>query len=222
MIFNRTGFTPEDATTFRTARPFPHIILDGLFDDLLIDAAAASFPPPEDPRWVTYPDPKEYGKRCLSDRTQIGPPALELISELLDAGTSAQLTDLTGIPDLSPDLLGGGLHLSTTDARLAVHRDFNRNGALARRLNLLVFLSDQPEDEPGGTLYLGERTQNSHVSRAVAPRRNRTVIFECGPDSWHGHPIPISSGWQRKSIAVYYYSPIPADWPEAHSTVWES
>lgn len=212
---------PITTGAFRAATPFPHAVIDGLWNDDQIDQVAAAFPHPDDRRWLTYPDPKELGKRCLSDRTQMDTPVVEFIAQLLTPGMTGWLTELTGIPDLSPDLLGGGMHLSTTGSRLGVHRDFNRNDHLARRLNLLVFLTDQPDTEDGGTLILGQTTSDTPVA-TVRPARNRTVIFECGPASWHGHPVPIESGWLRKSIAVYYYSPIPDGWPEAHSTVWET
>lgn len=202
---------------YQNARPFPHAVIDNIWPDDLLRAVAAEFPGASDSRWITYPDPKELGKRC-SRPEMLGQKTHEFINLLMSGETTTKLEELTGIAPLTPALVGGGMHLSTTDARLDMHVDFNRhpaNPALERRVNLLVFLTDRPEDEPGGILYLGQDRQV-----AADPRFNRTVIFSTGEDSYHGHPEPIRGDWERKSIAVYYYAPIRQDAPVPHDTRW--
>lgn len=205
------------AQRYQEEQPFPHAVLDGLWPDELLRAVAAEFPPASDPRWITYPDPKERGKRCGRPE-MMGPKTHEFVNILMSEEVIAVLEKITGIAPLTPALIGGGMHLSTTDARLDMHVDFNRhptNPQLERRINLLVFLTDRPEDEPGGILYLGQARQV-----AADPRHNRTVIFSTGETSYHGHPEPIQGSWERKSIAVYYYAPIRQDAPQPHDTRW--
>lgn len=208
------------------SKPFPYVVIDDMWSDVNLRHIADAFPAPESGLWKTYPDPKEYGKRCLDQFGAMPSNAKRFIGDLNSDYMINTLRDITGITDLQQmDITGGGLHLSTTGARLAMHRDFNLLNGLARRLNLLVFLTDRPDNEFGGSLWLGGLPskwpdKSAPVGEEIKPRRNRTVIFECGPKSWHGHPIPIETDWQRKSIAAYYYSPIPAGWPAPHSTVW--
>lgn len=202
---------------YQSATPFPHAVIDDLWDADLLREVAAEFPAASDPRWITYADPKERGKRCGRPE-MLGQVTREFLTLLMSDDVVRNVEELTGIAPLTPALIGGGMHLSTTDARLAMHVDFNRhpdNARLERRINLLIFLTDRPEDEPGGILYLGE-----HREVEASPRFNRTVIFSTGEASYHGHPEPIQSSWERKSIAVYYYAPIRQDAPVPHDTRW--
>ena len=42
--------------------PFPHAVIDGMWPQALLLAAAAEFPPPDDARWESAPGPREGGK----------------------------------------------------------------------------------------------------------------------------------------------------------------
>ncbi len=41
------------------AEPFPHIVLDGLFDDAELEAVLRDFPAPETMRWIRFDNPQE-------------------------------------------------------------------------------------------------------------------------------------------------------------------
>ena len=208
--------TRDLRTAFQTAAPFPHAVIDGLWDPDHLRACAAEFPPGDDPRWTTYPDPKEYGKRA-GDSRMWGPATKAFFEQARSAETCRLLEEWTGIGPLTADDLGGGMHMTGEGGRLALHRDFNRHPTLPleRRLNLLVFLNEVWEREWGGVLYLGRDREV-----AVEPLFNRTVLFACGPESWHGHPDPIVGEHWRKSLAVYFYAPVTAKTAPSHSTVW--
>ena len=203
-------------TQFTDAAPFPHLVLDDLWGPDLLRDCAAEFPPGDDPRWTTYPDPKEYGKRA-GDSRMWGPATKQFFEQARSQATCRTLEELTGISPLTADDLGGGMHMTGKGGRLAMHRDFNRHPTLAleRRLNLLVFLNEQWEREWGGVLYLGREREVE-----VLPLFGRTVLFACGPESWHGHPDPIVGGHWRRSLACYYYAPVREETAAAHSTVW--
>lgn len=194
--------------------PFPHVVIDGMWSADTLRRAADEFPGPEDPRWITYPQPEEWGKRA-GDQRMWGPAVSHAMGELKSDRTCTMLEQLTGLSGLTPDDLGGGMHLTCTGGRLDMHRDFSVHpDGRERKLNMLVFLNDEWEREWGGTLYLGRDRQVG-----VLPVFNRTVIFECGPESWHGHPEPVVSGQCRKSLACYWYGP-PREGVPVHSTVW--
>src|ERR1700743_940186 len=162
---------------FKAAKPFPHAVLDGLWDDDWLTSIADEFPPVIDPRWRTYNDPKELGKRCGGIEMMGEQTKLFFDKMFNDSTLHAWISDLTGITPIMPDILGGGMHLSSTDARLDMHADFNihpTNPSWERRINFLVFLNKGWNDENGGVLYLGK---NREVR--VSPQFNRTVIFEC-------------------------------------------
>ena len=146
------------AEQFQQAAPFPHIVIDGLWDNEQLEEIATEFPEPSDPRWVTYPDPKERGKRC-GGPNMWGPETQLWFNEMCLFDTSRQLEALTGICPLTPDDIGGGMHMTTEGGRLASHVDFNihpTNPELERRINLLVFLNPGWKREWGGTLLRSE------------------------------------------------------------------
>lgn len=209
---------PVTPQTFIT-EPFPHAVIDRLWDPNWLNAIAAEFPKPEDLRWTRYPDPKEWGKRA-GDARCWGPATLRWFEHVRTSEVSRALAAATGIGPLTADTIGGGMHMTSEGGRLASHVDFNvhpDNPDLERRLNLLVFLNHDWRSEWGGTLYLGE-----HREVEVLPTFNRTVLFATSAKSWHGHPDPIVGDHLRKSLACYYYAPVTAATAAAHSTVWQS
>jgi hypothetical protein len=199
-------------------KPFPHAVVDGMWDADLLRVIADEFPDPADPRWVTYPDPKEFGKRA-GGPVMWGPITQNLFDMVRSRWFVEQLEALTGVEPLTPDHVGGGMHMTTEGGRLASHVDFNihpDHPDLERRINLLVFLNENWDPEWGGSLLLGE-----HREVEVVPEFNRTVVFATSDVSWHGHPDPIVGEHSRKSLACYYYAPRRAELGAEHSTVWQ-
>lgn len=206
-----------DAAEFRDAKPFPHAVIDFAWDPGRLVAIAAEFPPADDPRWLTYPDPKERGKRC-GGPDMWGEATRAWFDEMQKPRMSRALSRMTGIGSLSADTLGGGMHMTSEGGRLASHVDFNvhpHDPARERRLNVLVFLNHEWRYEWGGSLILGESRDVE-----VLPVFNRTVIFETSDKSWHGHPDAIAGDHHRKSLACYFYAPRRASASNPHSTIW--
>lgn len=205
-------------TVFKEAEPFPHAVIDGIWNGEILDSILSEWPSRDDAAWITYNGAEEVGKHCMSTPNHWGYFTRELFySTLLAPEFAGELEQKIGIGPLTPDTIGGGLHMTTEGGRLQSHVDFNlhpQNPGLRRRINFLIFLNKDWDDDNGGVLYLGK---NREV--AVSPQFNRTVIFECSDLSWHGHPDPIVGDHARKSLACYYYT--PADGTERpHSTVW--
>lgn len=180
-----------------------------------LDEVAAEFPEPNDSRWSVFrgahePMKRQGGPDCW------GPFTTSVIIDMVSPGMCKAVASLLGYDVLLADVYGGGMHLSGPGAHLDIHRDFNRHPQTAwrRRANMLLYLNDGWREEWGGVLELG------HTER-VLPEMGKLVVFECGPDSWHGHPTPITDGHWRKSLAAYFYNPAePVADHEFHDTLW--
>jgi hypothetical protein len=118
---------------------------------------------------------------------------------------------LTGIQGLVPDphLWGGGLHQILPGGKLAVHADFNKypHFKLDRRLNVLVYLNRDWQEQWGGQLELWNRDM-TRCEQRILPLFNRMVCFSTTDSSFHGHPDPLRcpADRTRRSLALYYYS----------------
>ncbi|HEX6100723.1 MAG TPA: 2OG-Fe(II) oxygenase [Thermoanaerobaculia bacterium] len=198
-------------TSYRSADPFPHIVLDGLFDDAELAAVLADFPRPDETRWLEFDSPTEKKLGYYHERSTIS----DRVRRFLDAMNGFEmllwLEALTGIEGLIPDPYfgGGGLHQIEPGGFLKVHADFNVHPKLKvdRRLNMLTYLNRDWRDEWGGHLELWDASA-SECRKRIAPLFNRTVIFSTTDTSFHGHPHPLQSppGVTRKSVSLYYYT----------------
>ena len=78
---------------------------------------------------------------------------------------------------------------------------------LDRRLNILLYLNRDWDENWGGDLQLFDRDMSGPVIR-VFPHFNTCVIFTTTSFSYHGHPDPITcpEDRSRRSLALYYFS----------------
>lgn len=198
-----------------TREPFPHLVVDGWWDDALLREVLAEFPPADAPGWRRYSNSTE---RKLEGPSGLWGPATREFFALAEA-CGPDLAAVFGTPALHMETVGGGYHFIEPGGYLAVHADFNRSPKTNRfrRLNLLVYLNDDWQD-PGGRLELWDQEK---CVIEVAPEFNRTVVFETSSTSWHGHSIPASR--PRKSVACYFFTDEPpAGYGQDHSTVWHA
>ena len=202
---------------YAAAEPFPHIVLDGLFDDDALDAVLREFPDRDAMKWREFDSPTEKKLGYYHETSRIS----KTVRDFLDAMNAFEmlvwLEAVTGIEGLIPDPYfgGGGLHQIEPGGFLKVHADFNVHPKLNidRRLNMLVYLNKDWRDEYGGHLELWDRDAKSCRTK-ILPAFNRTVIFSTSDTSFHGHPHPLTPppGVTRKSVSLYYYT---AGRPEA-------
>lgn len=193
--------------------PFPHCVIDDFFAPDLARAIAEEFPTFDAPVWNEYRNPLEV-KKTLNAWDRFGPATYRALS-WLNGPAFVELLRLSLRMEsplyADPGLHGGGLHAHARGGKLNVHLDYERHPktGLARKLNLLVYLNPDWEEAWGGALGLWEANPvqpgPGALSRAIAPRFNRAVLFET-PGAWHGLPEPIAcpEGQVRKSLAVYY------------------
>lgn len=211
-----------------SARPFPHIVIDGLFPDGILDEVLAQFPRPGEIAWQQFDSPTER-KLGYSYTQPLGAGLHTFLFVMNSAPVLRFLEDLTGLEGLIPDPYygGAGPHQIEPGGFLKVHADFNVHPKLGldRRLNLLVYLNRDWREEYGGHLELWPPDMSRCEAR-ILPQFNRTVVFSTTDTSYHGHPRPLACPRERtrKSVSFYYYT---AGRPEeerspAHDTIFKS
>jgi hypothetical protein len=212
---------------YAAAAPFPHVVLEGLFDDAVLDEVLADFPAPGAMRWMSFDNAREKKLGWYHERSTVSDRVRHFLEAMNGFEMLMFLEALTGIEGLIPDPYfgGGGLHQIEPGGFLKVHADFNVHPKLKldRRLNLLVYLNKDWRKEYGGHLELWDGARIACRQR-ILPLFNRTVIFSTTDTSYHGHPHPLTapSGMTRKSASFYYYT---AGRPEAersapHDTIF--
>lgn len=197
------------------AKPFPHVTIDSFFEPSFAREIAAEFPAFDRSSevWNEYRSPLE-DKLTTNRWDRFGPATYRAFS-WLNSPAFVELLRLSigheGALYSDPGLHGGGLHAHSTGGRLNTHLDYSRHPktGLARRINLLVYLNEDWQDEWGGHLGLWEQNPvqpgPGALIKSIAPIFNRAIIFQT-PGAWHGLPRPIAcpQGQVRKSLAVYY------------------
>lgn len=198
--------------TYQTSDPFPHIYFDDFLDAGMLEKVLGEFPDLEKESDVKYNNPNESKKIGSNGEYSLGYNGRKLIRFLNSQMFLDFLQDLTGIKERlipDPDLIGGGYHEIKPEGFLKLHVDFHKHPKtkLDRRLNLLVYLNQDWEEEYGGHFELWERDM-SECKVKIAPLFNRVALFNTTGDSWHGHPNPLTcpKDRSRKSLALYYYS----------------
>jgi hypothetical protein len=198
------------ASQYAAGRPFPHVVLDGLFAEETLDRVLADFPSPSQIPWVRFESPTER-KLGWDYRTPVGESLRQFLWSMSAPPALAFLEALTGIEGLVPDPYfgGAGPHQILPGGFLKVHADFNVHPKLRldRRLNLIVYLNRDWREEYGGHIELWDRTM-THCERRVLPVFDRTIVFSTTDTSYHGHPQPLACppGMTRKSVSFYYYT----------------
>src|SRR5437867_1586438 len=204
-----------DARAFRdiyiNAEPFPHVVLDDLFESEALDTVLREFPAPGDTQWMRFDNPLEKKLGYYHERSRISSNVRNFLNDMNSFEMLLWLEALTGIDGLIPDpYFGGcGLHQIEPGGFLKVHADFNVHPKLKldRRLNMLIYLNKEWREEYGGHLELWDRGGREACKR-ILPIFNSTVIFSTTDTSFHGHPHPLTSppGVTRKSVSLYYYT----------------
>jgi hypothetical protein len=198
-----------------SADPFPHAVLDGLWDERLLHAVAAEFLHPDADGWIRYDAQNEVKLEGASELW--GPCTFQFVEQIAALGPS--LAEAFAMPELILRTEGGGYHHIEPGGRLALHADFNRSeDGLYRRLNVITYLNPNWTEADGGHLQL--LAEDGTITR-VLPVFNRTVVFETSDTSFHGHPTPLPGPRPRRSFAAYFFSAeAPDDYKYEHTTVW--
>ena len=226
-----TALEPSQRDAFRTADPFPHLVVDDFLPDDFYGELAESFPRFDEKAALN--EFGEAGRKAVREKLpELGPAYARFDDLMKSSDFLGRLSQITGIPDLlyDPLYIGGGTHENLEGQELDPHVDFNYHPTTRRhrRLNLILFLNDEWDESWGGALQLHRNPwePDADVVKTVAPKANRAVLFETSERSWHGFrkiQLPAAhKNLTRRSIAVYFYTETsPAEGAATeHSTIY--
>lgn len=206
---------PASSAEFRGAIPFPHIVIEDFLDATSFAALQREFPG-FDVGQAKNERGEVGGKATFPNVRALGTAYRNLDDAMRSREFLRDVERATGIPELlyDPAYVGGGCHLNMSGQDLDLHVDFNFHPQTRthRRLNLILFLNDEWQEDWGGCLELQEDPHDPAGSRniAVTPRANRAVVFETSERSWHGfsriHLPQPRAALGRRSFAVYFYT----------------
>jgi hypothetical protein len=202
---------PGMAAAYRSAQPFPHLVVDSVLPQEVFRRAVTEFPVIDDPIWNGYVHVNET-KYANAAPERWGPTLQSIALALTSDKFVTVLSELTGFDGLVADwtMDGGGLHQTLRGGHLNIHSDFtthHRDSRLCRRVNLLLYLNDVWRTEWGGALELWDAAIRRRI-RSVEPIGNRILIFTTSGSAYHGHPDPLSApiSVARRSLALYYFT----------------
>jgi len=196
--------------SYKDADPFPSIVIDEFMSAQVLAEILEEIKAISDESWMGRQHQRSnkfgiYNMECLGNKTR------HLFQELNSAPMIRFLECLTGIEGLVPDphFEGAGVSRSDEGGMLKIHADFNFNQVLKldRRVNLLLYLNHDWQDNYGGHLQMWNRSMTECVKK-IAPIFNRLVVLSTDSYSYHGHPDPMTPppGVSRYALSVYYYS----------------
>lgn len=202
LRFDRlASLAPDLRHQLATTTPYPHAVLDGLFEEDALREASAAFPGL----------PPGLGKAWWPQLSDLPAPVQSICRALLGEGFAGWLRAATGLDQLQSDpgegwgmarIVGPGTGLSP-------HPGSGRHPSrpLVRKYLLALYLSPGWSGEDGGELELWDAAL-SRVETKIAPLFNRAVLVEATPGSFHGaSPVAPSSRWLRQTLTLLYYLP---------------
>ena len=210
------------------AQPYPHLVIDDLFNPALLERLIVEFPTAKNRDWLVWDTKHEF------KTTSRGIDGLSTFTQMFCLWLNSRevintIESIVGIRNLVGDPLfhGAGLHEMYRDSWLEMHADYTKHFSLPlmRRFNVLIYLNPNWDDSWGGELVL-QNPKHPGVRASYAPYFNRTIIFPTTAQTFHGVPKAVSCpiNRSRKLLSIYYWTPIPMPlWAKAGTPlVWAS
>src|SRR5262245_53625812 len=142
---------------YAAAKPYPHIVMDGFFDEAVLDRIVTEFPKHDERDWIDY-DTRHELKQTSRGIGGLSPFTQLVFMQLCSAAFLKHIRYITGFSDLvsGPLSHGGGFHESVRGGWLNIHADWTKHPALplTRRLNLIIYLNRNWDLSWGGDLEL--------------------------------------------------------------------
>jgi len=193
---------------FNEASPFRFIVIDNFLDLELAGHLSTEFPSLNEMD-VNYNGINER-KSEHSSFDNLHPSFKNLKRILAQRKITETIEKIARIDNLQviEDRYGIGLHQGGRNSFLDIHVDYNLHPIKKkqRRLNLIIFLNREWQEEWGGSLEFWSKDL-SQCMQSILPVFNRAVLFECTEYSYHGYSqITCPENTTRKSFYQYYFS----------------
>lgn len=198
------------SSDFKSKSPCKFVVLDDFLIQGIADKLHSNFPPLDSLKVKR----KSLNENKVEDyHFERWDPSFSQVREMIQSNEFLNwMSELTGIPKLvSPNnSLGSGIHQGGDRSFVDVHIDvnFDPKSEMWRRINLLIYLNKNWNEEYGGHLEIW-KPDMSKCEHSISPLFNRAVIFLTDENSPHGYKaINIPEGESRKSFYAYYYTEI--------------
>jgi len=195
---------------YELGEPWPHLVLDDVFEPSLIAAA--------EQEQLECADELLTRRRNYQGREAhaeiVGPASQRLLGLLQSTIMTKLVSEVTGIPFLEPDRahVWAGVKALGPGGYTTVHRDFPKHPltGLFHRVNAILYLNHDWQPSYGGALELWDREMR-RCEKTVRPVAGRLLIFETTSDTLHGIPTPIMCPPDRVqlSLVACFYSAEP-------------
>ena len=196
--------------TFHQNKPFPHLVMDNFLSKDFFEKLK------NDKLKIEY----SFGKNFLTDleknkwiskNTDLPEKIKSIIDELNKDVWIKNLSQLSDLSNVFSTSVGNtklaNYHVMKKDGYLGPHVDHSDDPetGLPHVLNLIIYLSNEWDDEWGGSTLLYNKNGKKIINE-VKYVPNRAVIFLHTPYSFHGVKQIVNNKINRTSIYIDYYS----------------
>lgn len=208
---NLVDVAKEYNEKYQNSSPFPSIVFENFFKPEILNVILSEFPDLSKGKASVFDNPRE--KKYAGKGSKLFGKHTKRFTQYLNSEEFLEFLQLlTGIDEkLLPDkkFSGGGLHEIKKGGLLKIHIDFNKHSKtkLDRRINVLIYLNKDWDEEYGDHLELWNKTMDKCENK-ILPVFNTMAIFSTTDYSYHGHPNPLNcpDTMSRKPLALYYFS----------------
>ena len=196
---------------YRNSLPFPHLVIDNLFPEAVLDSVLSEMAQMRREQWSNIENDTRERTARMRSAAEMGPAGSQLINTVHSAAFLYLLAEITGIEQLLPDpyLQGAGYALMRRGDYFNVHADRNvaYDTGLTRRLAMIIFLNKSWNREYHGQLELWSN-DGKRCDVSIDPLFNRSVIFEVEYPNFHGVPTPLEcpADRTRQSFIAYFHT----------------
>jgi hypothetical protein len=216
----------ELKTAYRSAKPFPYVVIDNLFLPEALDPLLSEMAVMSNDQWVNVDrDPRERTVRMRS-AAEMQAAGDHIVGIVHSAAFLYLLSEITGIESLLPDpyLQGGGFAVMRRGDYFDVHADRNvaYQTGLTRRLAMIIYLNKDWKPEYQGQLQLWS-PDGKRCEATIEPLFNKTILFEVAYPNYHGVPEPLACPPDRvrqSFIAYYHTAGLEKSQVKPHTTIF--
>lgn len=196
---------------YQNAKPFPHLVMDNLFSDELLEAMLPEMDNMGRDQWKNIEQDSRERTLRMRSAVDIGPAGERFLSIVHSASFLYLLSEITGVWQLLPDpyLQGGGYAAMRNGDYFHVHSDRSMayDTGMTRRLAMIVFLNKAWDPSYKGQLELWDPDAKT-CNVFIDPLFNKTVLFEVAFPNYHGVPVPLACpvDRSRQSFILYFHT----------------